>query len=702
MRYVPRRATVVLVRTKQNQTAGRHTLSAETYEHLNTQTLIGFTSKRGNAWHYRANLQGDEPNHYPTDVPVADVLRRLFHWTPEVGPAETTIAGKRYVDHTRKVIVRPDTETILGTFKSTYQVHRYDEWLLDNVAAITDSGELKIGSAGLLKGGAVAWVQFELEETLDVANVQYRPFLTAATSLDGSIATTYQCGHQVVVCHEKGTQIIDGAWRGNVEDHPSAVGPYTRDGFKVAVRGLPFTESVTAEHRYWVRERRVALTPKRREQLGVASQRHGQDKTPAWVEARDLTPVIHEIGYRIDQTVVPVPDEFDDTGTAYLMGYWLGNGNIHSQRQYTLSVPTSKPALIDDLLELVSERTGRDYTPTARPGCVQFTVTDPALTAEFARWKREGWAQKPIPAWVETAPLDWQSAFVRGYYDADGVTDTTHGCILTSVSMDALLSVRRILMRLGVPSSIRAGSDPVLHQAIEGRKVNAQQTYTLRFWSGAEVLGYVSRHNGRPIPYIEDGFLWSRVDAVEATTLDAVPITTKSHDYSSAFGLSHNCDNTLSGALREKEANRVKIRHSKHSLGQISNVRDALGLVYESTDAFAAEIESLTSRTVSEVQWQKFLDEYTGRSADLGGKAVAHARRRADELDALWKTDERVAPWAGTAWGVLAATNTHLHHVSTVRGADRVTRNTERMVLGMRQIEASGVKTLKTLAAVTG
>ena len=33
-------------------------MSAETMTHLNTQTLIGYTSKRGHAWHYRASEQG--------------------------------------------------------------------------------------------------------------------------------------------------------------------------------------------------------------------------------------------------------------------------------------------------------------------------------------------------------------------------------------------------------------------------------------------------------------------------------------------------------------------------------------------------------------------------------------------------------------------------------------------------------------------
>ena len=55
-------------------------MSNETGEWLNTMTLIGFTEKRGNAWHYREELQGDEPNHYVGPVPVEDVQRRLFNF----------------------------------------------------------------------------------------------------------------------------------------------------------------------------------------------------------------------------------------------------------------------------------------------------------------------------------------------------------------------------------------------------------------------------------------------------------------------------------------------------------------------------------------------------------------------------------------------------------------------------------------------
>lgn len=177
-------------------------MSKETLETLNTVVLIGMTDKRGTAWHYRRDLQG-EPNHYPGGVPVADVRRRLFNWSPVEGEITATALTPDGVlltrDETRKAIMRSDTGAILGIFKNGYRPHPYDEWLVNNVETILDA-DLVIGSAGLLRGGGVAWVQVELEDTLETQGVQYRPFLTAATSLDGSLSTSYQVGAQVVSC----------------------------------------------------------------------------------------------------------------------------------------------------------------------------------------------------------------------------------------------------------------------------------------------------------------------------------------------------------------------------------------------------------------------------------------------------------------------------------------------------------------------
>lgn len=189
-------------------------MSRETSKWLNNYQLIGFETKRGKAWHYRADDQGSESNHYPGAIPLEDVRRRLFFWEPVsatlrakaeiLTPDGVTILD--VVDNSRQVIIRPDTQSVLGVFKAGYKIHGYEEWLIKNVETLTDTtandvdGELFIAGAGLLKGGAVAWVQFEFQETREISGVAYRPFLTSFTSLDGSLATGYTNGAQLVVC----------------------------------------------------------------------------------------------------------------------------------------------------------------------------------------------------------------------------------------------------------------------------------------------------------------------------------------------------------------------------------------------------------------------------------------------------------------------------------------------------------------------
>lgn len=179
-------------------------MSAETTQWLNTQTLIGFVSKRGHAWHYREAEQGEVCNHYDGAIPVDDVIKRLFNWRAIearlVAEADSVDGVIRYDDPTRKVIVRSDTGQVLGVFKQSYHPHDPQEWLIRKLEQMLPGHDLAIGSAGLLRGGAQQWVQVEMEDTLSVCDLEYRPFLTAMGSMDGSLASTYQDGVQVVVC----------------------------------------------------------------------------------------------------------------------------------------------------------------------------------------------------------------------------------------------------------------------------------------------------------------------------------------------------------------------------------------------------------------------------------------------------------------------------------------------------------------------
>lgn len=174
-------------------------MTRETIEDLQLNTLIGFTDKRGSAWHWR---EGSD-NHFPGAVPRERALELLSYPLAEGNVTATVLLDDGVIsvdDASRKAIVRTDTQTILGIFKQGYQIHQPAEWCLQNIDLILDGG-LQIGNVVVLKGGAVAALQAEMEDTREAAEgVKYRPFLTAATSHDGSIATTYGLGAQVVVC----------------------------------------------------------------------------------------------------------------------------------------------------------------------------------------------------------------------------------------------------------------------------------------------------------------------------------------------------------------------------------------------------------------------------------------------------------------------------------------------------------------------
>ncbi len=182
-------------------------MSRETIEDLNSN-LVGFTDRLGLPWWFDADSQPDESTVYPQAIPIEDVRRRLFNWQAVEGPVKTeftilTPDGVETVymeDKGRKTIIRPDTRTILGIFKEGYQIHQFEEWLLNQVATIIDD-DLSIGSAGLLKGGAVAWVSIEVPDSITTPEgVVFRPKLLACTSHDGSLATTYQRVVTNVVC----------------------------------------------------------------------------------------------------------------------------------------------------------------------------------------------------------------------------------------------------------------------------------------------------------------------------------------------------------------------------------------------------------------------------------------------------------------------------------------------------------------------
>jgi len=109
-------------------------------------------------------IPGRTPTH-PWRVRVLTLFPEMFP-----GPLGESLAGKpvRWVAvEDRQAICRSDADNgkVMGIFAPGYTMHQYREWLLTTVANILDD-DLSISSAGLLRGGAVAWVEVSVPESI--------------------------------------------------------------------------------------------------------------------------------------------------------------------------------------------------------------------------------------------------------------------------------------------------------------------------------------------------------------------------------------------------------------------------------------------------------------------------------------------------------------------------------------------------------
>jgi len=301
-------------------------MSRETLQWLNENTLIGFTEKRGKAWHHR---QGND-NHYVGPVPIDDVRKRLFNWEAEEQPlilgetvddADGDVMALVYPGATvpgYKAWVHPRTGEVLGVHKATRALHQYEPWLLDTLGDMLDD-TLQIGTAGLLRGGRIAWVQVEVPETIETPEgVKFRPFILARSSMDGSVATTFSRSVTNTVCDntmaiaatEHGGQRITFRATGNSEvklaEARDALGiVYTAaDDFAAQVAALTAT---TFTERDFDKLLELEI-PGEKPEFGAKPREVTQ-----WGKVQEKRTYMRDL-YRFDERVAPW------TGTAY--GAW--------------------------------------------------------------------------------------------------------------------------------------------------------------------------------------------------------------------------------------------------------------------------------------------------------------------------------------------------------------------------------------------
>jgi phage/plasmid-like protein (TIGR03299 family) len=152
------------------------------------------------------------------------------------------------------------------------------------------------------------------------------------------------------------------------------------------------------------------------------------------------------------------------------------------------------------------------------------------------------------------------------------------------------------------------------------------------------------------------------------------------------------CDNTRAAALAAKGLS-YKVKHTKNSVFKLEDAKAALHLLEQNAEAFAAEIATLCELKVTEQQFQTFMSKLVPlpekkdldlNKRDYSTRTATIAANKREALNTLYRLDGRVAPWKGTAFGVLQMVNTHTTHVAAQRGATegRAARNMENIISG--------------------
>ena len=189
-----------------------------------------------------------------------------------------------------------------------------------------------------------------------------------------------------------------------------------------------------------------------------------------------------------------------------------------------------------------------------------------------------------------------------------------------------------------------------------------------------------------------------------ATGMEVRPWTAlkTSHDQSLATA-THNghtlvvCDNT---ARLSENGTLVgfKVKHTRNSGDRKQEYGEAIRSFFGYATQVLADIDALASVEVSDAAFERIIAKWVGDPGDTK-QGQTKAQNATDRLVSLWRHDLRVAPWRGTALGVVQATNTYQTHYATVRGMHRAERQMEALVKGV-DIDAEIRKILTDAALV--
>ena len=167
------------------------------------------------------------------------------------------------------------------------------------------------------------------------------------------------------------------------------------------------------------------------------------------------------------------------------------------------------------------------------------------------------------------------------------------------------------------------------------------------------------------------------------------------------------CDNSLDATIAGADTRKLKFKHSRYSTLKIASARDALGILFKSSEQSMAFFDSLAQWEVTNAHFKQMLDvmypvpeavieKGVQTTGSKRSQTIADNKRGA--LAKMYVADPRANQWHGTALGVLQAFNTWDQQDGNNKGA-KVERQMLNTLAG--DVGKFDGLVLDTLAAVT-
>lgn len=298
-----------------------------------------------------------------------------------------------------------------------------------------------------------------------------------------------------------------------------------------------------------------------------------------------------------------------------LIGYWLAEGWTRDKRSGQDSRNTYQVFLASTeekykYISLVLEKLNLNYLMLKGKTCDKLKIGNKELWMYVKQFTTGTKAyEKIIPEFVQNLPFNLAKAFVEGFKNGDG-NENNKRVRYSSTSLNLLESLQRLLLKTEKAMFSLWQSDYKRECTIEGRTVNARDSYYL------EKIKSDSK-----FAYFTDDYVFYKVRKINIEPVENIDVynfeVEEDNSYCLPITAVHNCQ----GFSRNGKG--LNFDDPRSSL--FFKFIDVLNWIKENNNP---DVKFLLENVVMKKEWEQVIDEYTGQKAMEINSELLSAQKR--------------------------------------------------------------------------